>query len=428
MNLAFSTRSRSQLTTAVGVGAAMLLAASQGLAQTQYRLVDLGILNGESHAFGVKDASLALGSATNSFSNFRAVTLGDGASPSPLLDNSTFHQAVAFCIDGADRIIGTTYDLGALRPTAFRIESGAGVSLGQFAARACNSAGVIAGTTQVSVNGVGAGMVVPQAIRYDNGTLTTLGTLGGLTSQGLGIDDAGRVVGSASQSLDNGSKPCMWAPGSTTATNLGTIGGAWGQATAIRNNKIIGESMNSAGVMRATLWTLNGTGGVASVTDLGALSVTNSSYGKSINATGVCVGTSDFHAVRYMNGQVTDLNTMISTPHDNWTLEVAWAISDQGVIVGSGSRLGFPRAFMLVPCDGSCGPTCDGIDFNNDTSLFDPQDIDAFLSVYSEGPCIPATATCNDIDFNNDGSVFDPCDIDAFLLVFSEGPCTACGM
>ncbi len=73
------------------------------------------------------------------------------------------------------------------------------------------------------------------------------------------------------------------------------------------------------------------------------------------------------------------------------------------------------------------GPTCDSIDFNNDTSVFDPIDIDAFLSVYGEGPCIPETATCNDIDFNNDGSLFDPCDIDSFLLVFSEGPCTACG-
>ncbi len=70
---------------------------------------------------------------------------------------------------------------------------------------------------------------------------------------------------------------------------------------------------------------------------------------------------------------------------------------------------------------------CDSIDFNNDTSLFDPQDIDAFLSVYGEGPCIPQTATCNDIDFNNDGSVFDPCDIDSFLTQFAEGPCTLCG-
>ncbi|MFO0857471.1 MAG: VCBS repeat-containing protein [Phycisphaerales bacterium] len=70
---------------------------------------------------------------------------------------------------------------------------------------------------------------------------------------------------------------------------------------------------------------------------------------------------------------------------------------------------------------------CDSIDFNNDTSLFDPQDIEAFLSVYSEGPCVPSAATCNDIDFNNDTSVFDPCDISSFLVMYSEGPCTLCG-
>jgi len=70
---------------------------------------------------------------------------------------------------------------------------------------------------------------------------------------------------------------------------------------------------------------------------------------------------------------------------------------------------------------------CDSIDFNNDGSLFDIQDIDAFFSVFSEGPCIPAGATCNDVDFNNDGSLFDPCDFDSFLLLFSEGPCTLCG-
>jgi hypothetical protein len=75
----------------------------------------------------------------------------------------------------------------------------------------------------------------------------------------------------------------------------------------------------------------------------------------------------------------------------------------------------------------SSSPVCNDIDFNNDGSSFDPQDIDAFLSVFSEGPCIPETATCDDIDFNNDTSIFDPCDIDSFLLVFSEGPCTLCG-
>jgi hypothetical protein len=70
---------------------------------------------------------------------------------------------------------------------------------------------------------------------------------------------------------------------------------------------------------------------------------------------------------------------------------------------------------------------CNDIDVNNDGASFDPQDIDAFFSVFSEGPCIPASAGCDGIDFNNDGSLFDPCDIAAFLTVFAEGPCTACG-
>jgi hypothetical protein len=92
-------------------------------------------------------------------------------------------------------------------------------------------------------------------------------------------------------------------------------------------------------------------------------------------------------------------------------------------------------AFRLTFTDTTSGvfiasvpQACDSLDFNDDGSLFDPTDIDAFLSVFSEGPCVPSTATCNDVDFNNDGSLFDPCDIDSFLLVFSEGPCTLCGV
>jgi hypothetical protein len=69
------------------------------------------------------------------------------------------------------------------------------------------------------------------------------------------------------------------------------------------------------------------------------------------------------------------------------------------------------------------GKVCNDVDFNNDGSIFDPMDIDAFMSVFSEGPCIPAQATCDSVDFNNDGSIFDPQDIDAFMSVFSEGPC-----
>jgi hypothetical protein len=92
---------------------------------------------------------------------------------------------------------------------------------------------------------------------------------------------------------------------------------------------------------------------------------------------------------------------------------------------GSSLQVGASISFSPGDCPGT--PACDGVDFNNDGSFFDPVDIEAFFSVFSEGPCIPATATCNDIDFNNDGSLFDTCDLDSFLLQFSQGPCTQCG-
>ncbi|GEM_PF-1226137 len=83
---------------------------------------------------------------------------------------------------------------------------------------------------------------------------------------------------------------------------------------------------------------------------------------------------------------------------------------------GGGNQVIVVRGFAAIS-------DCDSIDFNNDGSLFDPRDIDAFISVFSEGPCLPTGATCNDIDFNNNGSCFDPADIEAFISVFSEGPC-----
>ncbi|MFO0857791.1 MAG: hypothetical protein U0640_10590 [Phycisphaerales bacterium] len=106
-----------------------------------------------------------------------------------------------------------------------------------------------------------------------------------------------------------------------------------------------------------------------------------------------------------------------------YTMRSAMKVSNSGWIIGNGTQGNKNTGWSLKPR----GVVCNSIDFNNDGSFFDPQDIDAFLSVYSEGPCVPDTATCDDIDFNNDTSVFDPCDIDSFLLMYSEGPCAPCG-
>jgi hypothetical protein len=111
-------------------------------------------------------------------------------------------------------------------------------------------------------------------------------------------------------------------------------------------------------------------------------------------------------------------------PHSSSTLVVEWLIEGPGIQDLGDESWAMDNLRIVL----GSGPVCDGVDFNNDGSSFDPTDIDAFLSVFSEGPCIPASATCNDVDFTNDGSLFDPCDVDSFLLVFSEGPCTLCGV
>jgi|GEM_PF-648246 len=105
---------------------------------------------------------------------------------------------------------------------------------------------------------------------------------------------------------------------------------------------------------------------------------------------------------------------------------VITGISDDGTVLTGYARLQVtPSTTQLVSFVATILPpgVCDDIDFNRDGIRFDPLDIDAFLSVFSEGPCLPAGASCRDIDFNNDGSLFDAEDVDAFLRVFSEGPC-----
>jgi hypothetical protein len=111
------------------------------------------------------------------------------------------------------------------------------------------------------------------------------------------------------------------------------------------------------------------------------------------------------------------------TPDQAQNFPIAVSPDGTRVAIGDGLLTGDP-SLLLIALDDT---TCDSIDFNNDGIRFDPTDIDAFFSVFSEGQCIPSTTSCNDVDFNNDGSIFDPCDVDSFIRVFSEGPCTSCG-
>ncbi len=115
---------------------------------------------------------------------------------------------------------------------------------------------------------------------------------------------------------------------------------------------------------------------------------------------------------------------------------VVSGIGGDGLDIGGGSRsladggwISFRAGFAsqqggvfrtrVVP---STSPTCDSIDFNNDSLFPADEDLVDLLSVLAGGPCSPNN-TCNDIDFNNDGLFPDDNDLIAFLRVLAGGNC-----
>lgn len=389
--------------------------ASTASAQT-YRLVDLGTIGGESHAFFVSDTGRIVGSSTKPNAHFSGAELSTG--PSSIAGVTGEGETVVFAVDSSDAALGVSYTLGSLTTVGFS-NNGVAVPLAGFTPRAVNASGVIAGTVHMQDAN---GFVLPLACSSAAGTLSTLPTLGGATGQAFGIDSEGRVLGSSTTIREGASRPCMWMSGGVR--DLGTLSAAntaAGQAWAARGTTVIGVSQTTSGLFRATRWTLDSTGNVTNRADMGGLTQATPSYAYALNSAGNAVGTSGFHAVIYGPSGAVDLNTLVEGGIGSWTLEKAWSISETGVIVGDGSLLGFPRAFALYPCPGGAGGCCDDIDFNRDGLFPDTLDIDVFLSVFSGAAC--ATPSCGDIDFNNDGLYPDTTDIDALLSVFSGGVC-----
>jgi probable HAF family extracellular repeat protein len=136
---------------------------------------------------------------------------------------------------------------------------------------------------------------------------------GGSGSNGLGINDAGQVVGwSTTPGNPFTNVPTIW--NGVTPTQLPSLGTLEGQASAINNN---GQATGYSNIgtlsdasIRAMLWQGN------SVTDLGTLNGSNNSIGRSINDAGQVVGSSTVgptgsdHAFLWSNGVMIDLGTL----------------------------------------------------------------------------------------------------------------------
>ena len=203
-----------------------------------------------------------------------------------------------------------------------------------------NSAGVVVGESDNDAS---------RAFRWQAGTMTELPTLGGATAVAHGINDAGQIVGIASNGA--ASRAVIWEGG--TVRDLGAVDGsattgarAWGINEA---GDVVGFSRSAAGVSQATLWagagaaqSLGSLGGGALFSEAFAANDARQVVGRSLTGATTATGTSVFEAFLWQGGTMTGLGSL------GFTFSQANDVNARGWIVGSATNVsGAPQAAVL---------------------------------------------------------------------------------
>jgi probable HAF family extracellular repeat protein len=196
------------------------------------------------------------------------------------------------------------------------------------------------------------GLPTTHPFLWENGEMTDLGTLGGDFGEPEGLNNRGQVVGGMNLSGDVTGHAFLWEQGSLT--DLGTLGGSFGLALAVNDSgAIVGAASNQDEATLAFVWKK----GV--MTGLGALKGDDCSIAKAINSRGQIVGTSfscavglpSENAALWENSTVVDLNSFVPLNSDLHLTGDDMYINERGEIAGIGIRPnGDKRAFLLIPC------------------------------------------------------------------------------
>ena len=245
-------------------------------------------------ALGVHPDGWAVGTSVEGF-YARPVSFQSGSAVD-LLPTALIGEARAVNASGA--IAGWAYDDGT-KAIVWQAGGSVVVPGSSYAqAFAINDAGVVAGTYYATDGAL-------HAFRWSGaGDPAVLPTLGGTLAKGLGINEAGDVVGDAMRPSSSNEQAVLWRAGGELV-ELGTFGGARSSARDVNNHgQIVGYAQNAGGEPRAFL-SENG-------------------------------------------GPLVDLNDRLE-PGSGWVLLSANAINDAGQIAGEGLLNGDPRAFLLTP-------------------------------------------------------------------------------
>jgi probable HAF family extracellular repeat protein len=239
----------------------------------------------------------------------------------------------AYAINSAGQVVGSS-------GLPFLWEDGIMTSLGTLGgvgggAVAINGAGQIVGWSRTPGFG---GFGSPHAFLWENDEMRDLGTLGGSVSYALDINEAGDVVGWSHALAGTVLRAFLWRDG--VMTDLGTLPGHANSLAFAMNNagQVVGTS--GAGLEAAFIWQ-SGSG----MTDLGSLGGAQT-IAVAINEAGEVVGRGHrpdgaVRAFRWQNGVITDLGTL------GGNYSEAVAINDAGQIAGlSTTEDGSLHAFL----------------------------------------------------------------------------------
>ena len=326
-------------------------------AATFYNVTDLGTLalapNDFSFATGINDLGQVIGNSSNAFGSTQVFRTAPNTPINPATDNisQSGPTTTANDINNLGQVVGNISNLATTRSTLGYITDSndgsiQGTSQALRAANAVNDSSQIAGTNNISAPGV-----FPQilhAVRINTNSTPRgefdLGTLGGTSSAGNGINNLGQVVGS-SGTTDGQTRAFRTAPNSVinpATDDLGTLGGSSSTANDINDlGQVVGSSTTASGETRAFLTGANSA--INAATDaLGTLGG-NFSAAFSINNSGFVVGNSELvdgtrRAFVYDGTALFDLNTLI-TENSGFVLTSAGGINESGQIAATGFLL-----------------------------------------------------------------------------------------
>lgn len=317
------------------------LAAQAAPVYTVAPVGDFGNLTSQPNA--LNNAGTVVGYVYTSQGHINAYSSSNGTSTSLHQGNPNTGNSEAWGINESGAVVGESSVGNTTQATVFA--NGSVRTLGTLGGRnsygyGINAAGQVVGVSDTADSSVHGFVTGPNGVLIDIGPVN-----GGYSSAANAINDLGQVTGYAEISAAGDYRAYIYANG--TMQFLATLGGSFAQGYAINNKGMVAGYSGIAGDAESHAF-LYASGSLVDIGDLGGYD----SYATGINEAGDVVGASSidaggYHAFLYSGGKLQDLNDLID-PALGYTLTYAADINDKGQIAAYGCKAGNRCASLLL--------------------------------------------------------------------------------